>query len=123
MPTLFLSSELAEIDWVNVSDSDKGVLLNKAEDFLDNLLYEPNAEEITSFETDKNKAECCIIFDLLQMQAQGNERIALIRQGVKSINTAGVSESYGDYSDVKNNSGISDSYKKYLWRYLYNGVR
>jgi len=123
MPTLFLSSELAEISWSNISTPDKSVLITKAEDYLNDLRYEANVEDIEGYSDAKNKAECCIIFDLLLNQTQGSSRMMLIRQGVKSITTAGVSESYGTYADIQGNeSGISDSYKKYLWRYLFNGV-
>jgi hypothetical protein len=41
----------------------------------------------------------------------GDTRADLIRQGVKSITTAGVSESYGSLSEIKE---VSDNYVKYL---------
>lgn len=123
MPEMYMSAELQSVNWANYTESDKSVLIKRAEDFLNSLLYEEDVDDIEGFAEAFDNAECAVIFDLLQMQTQGAERLNLMRQGVKSITTAGVSESYGDYAEAKANSGVSDSYKKYLWRYLFNGVR
>ena len=65
------------------------------------------------------KALCCVVYDFLKVLSTGDTRADLIRQGVKSISTGGVSESYGSLSDVKE---VSDNYVKYLGFCLFNGI-
>ena len=48
-----------------------------------------------------------------------NTRYAEIKAGLKSYSGPDISESYADIKDFKI---VSDSYKKYLWRYIYIGV-
>jgi hypothetical protein len=52
-------------------------------------------------------------------QSTDNTRADLIRQGVKSISTGGVSESYGSISELRE---ISDNYEKYLGFCLFKKV-
>lgn len=116
LPTLYLTSELEDIKWSSVSNTDKLVLITKAEDFLSNIPFENGAEDSPNFETDLNKALCCIVYDYLNVS---NTRYADIKAGLKSYSGPDVSESYVDAKDF---NIVSDSYKKYLWRYIYTGV-
>lgn len=116
LPTLYLTSELEDIKWSSVSDTDKLVLITKAEDFVSNISFENGAENEPNFETDLNKALCCIVYDYLNAS---NTHYADIKSGLKSYSGPDVSESY---VDIKDFNIVSDSYKKYLWRYIYTGV-
>ena len=116
LPTLYLTSELDDIKWSSVSDTDNTVLITKANDFISNIIFENGAENEPNFETDLNKALCCIVYDYLNVS---NTRYADIKAGLKSYSGPDVSESY---VDIKDFNIVSDSYKKYLWRYIYIGV-
>lgn len=121
MPTLFLSGELTDIGWSNINTNDKQVLIGKAEDYISSsVLFDKGATETDGFEEAKNKAECCIIFDLLKIGM--NSRADEIRAGLKSYSGPNVSETYADISDLGKLERVSDKYKKYLWKYTYRGV-
>lgn len=121
MPTLFLSGELTDIGWSSINIDDKQVLIGKAEDYISSsVLFDKGATETDGFEEAKNKAECCIIFDLLKIGM--NSRADEIRAGLKSYSGPNVSETYADISDLGKLEQISPKYKKYLGKYIYRGV-
>lgn len=130
MPSIFLSSELLEVKWKEVPDSDKNALISRAEGVIDcerfmGSYVEPYQEHafpriicnrtVSEQQTCIKQAICYIIYDILSYKQNG--RAGLIKQGVKSISTGGVSESYAE--NVKE---ITDKYKVFLKKYLFNGV-
>ena len=135
---LYTNMELKTINYDALSVSDKTIFLDRAESFLDSseMPYKGSYKEQyqqhafprvlgTGYVVEKNderiqKAVCCVVYDLLKSETSGSSsREDLIRQGVKSISTGGVSESYGTLEEVKT---ISDEYVKYLGFCLFNGV-
>lgn len=135
MPSVFTRNELLSIGWSNYTPEDLKSILGRSEGFIDNLKYKGKFKEKyqphafprtldTGYVIEKNderilKALCCVVYDFLKYDNLGSSRIDLIKQGVKSISTGGVSESYGDIKDIKI---ISDNYVKYLGFCLFNGV-
>ena len=118
MPTLYLGSELSGIGWDSLSDSDKTIMIDRADKYIRSaVLIENGAEDLDTFATDYEKAECCVVFDLLY--GATNSRYDAIRAGLKSYSGPDVSESYADIKDVK---VVGDDFKHYLWRYIYRGV-
>jgi hypothetical protein len=120
IPTLYLSSELMVINWDSVSDTDKVVLINKAEDYVKNLRFQNGVEEMEGFDADLDKAKCCIVYDFLNSSM--NSRLGAIRAGLKSYSGPDVSETYVDMKDLKNIQIVSEDYKKYLWKYIFRGA-
>lgn len=136
--TLYTNMELKTINYDALSVSDKTIFLDRAESFLDSseMPYKGSYQEPyqqhafprvlgTGYVVEKDdervsKAVCCVVYDLLKSEtSSSSSREDLIRQGVKSISTGGVSESYGTLEEVKT---ISDEYVKYLGFCLFNGV-
>lgn len=138
MPSLFTSVELSSVGYNNYTDTDLEVILERSEGYIDNLRYLGSFVEDyqahafprkfgTGYVVEKSdervlKALCLIAFDYLKASNDDSvERTTLIRQGVKSISTAGVSESYGDLSEVESNK-VSKHYESYLGFCLFNRV-
>ena len=135
LPSVFTSNELSSIGLSNLTHEDLETVLGRSEDFLDSLRYKGEYLEKyqghafprklnTGFVVNKNdtrvqKALCHIFYDLLKSSSNDSNRLDLIRQGVKSISVAGVSESYGSINEVKE---ISDNYVKYLGFCLFKGI-
>ena len=129
MPSIFLSSELNRVDWENVQDSDKNVLIGQAECYIDSLRYKGRRAEygqmgafpryikdtLIPINDDIKRAVCCVVYDLLDTSR--DTRKQLIASGVKSISTGGVSESYAD-SVIE----VGDRYKRYIGKYIFNGI-
>lgn len=135
LPSVFTSNELLGAGWSNYTHEDLKAILGRAEVILDQLRYKGsylenyqhhafprklNTGYVVDYKDERvQKAICCIVFDMLKGLSAGSTRADLIRQGVKSISTGGVSESYGSLSDVKE---VSDNYVKYLGFCLFNGI-
>lgn len=135
LPSVFTSNELLGIGWGDYTPEDLEAILGRSEVFIDELKYKGQFKEEyqqhkfprvldTGYVVEKEdervkKALCCVVYDLLKGLSIGSTRADLIRQGVKSISTGGVSESYGLLSEVKE---VSDNYVKYLGFCLFNGV-
>lgn len=135
MPSVFTSNELLGIGWCDYTPEDLEAILGRSEVFIDELKYKGRFKESyqqhafprvlgTGYVVEKEderlkKALCCVVYDFLKVLSTGDTRADLIRQGVKSISTGGVSESYGSLSDVKE---VSDNYVKYLGFCLFNGI-
>lgn len=136
LPSLFTSKQLMGIGWSEYTPEDLGAILGRSECFIDGLRYKGSYKEPyqqhafprvlgTGYVVEKDdervqKAVCCVVYDLLKSEVSGSSsREDLIRQGVKSISTGGVSESYGTLEEVKT---ISDEYVKFLGFCLFNGV-
>ena len=135
LPSVFTSNELLGIGWSNYTPEDLEAILGRSEVFIDELKYKGQYKEKnqqhkfprvlgTGYVVEKDdervqKALCCVVYDYLKVLSTGDTRAYLIRQGVKSISTGGVSESYGSLSEVKE---VSDNYVKYLGFCLFNGV-
>lgn len=133
LPSVFTSNELLDIGLGNLTPGDIEVILARSEDFIDNLRYKGEFLEKyqshafprklnTGYVVNKSddrvqKALCSIFYDILK--SKGNSRKDLIKQGVKSISVAGVSESYGSIDEIKE---VSDNYVKYLGFCLFNGI-
>ena len=129
LPSLFTSDELSKVGYGDYTDSDLEVILGRSEGFLDTLRYRGSFSEEyqahafprkldTGYVVEKNdvrvlKGLCSIFYDYLLANTSNGSREELIRQGVKSISTAGVSESYGSYAEIEK-SKISLNYQKYL---------
>ena len=120
-PSLYLASELDLIGWSALSDSDKLVALQRAENFISGLLFEDGVEVSDDFKVALNKATACVVYDFLLYSKTSHT--TAIRSGLKSYSGPDVSESYADIAELKNLSFVSDSYKAYLYPYLYSGVR
>lgn len=128
LPSLFTSDELSAVGYSDYTSTDLEVILGRSEGFIDGLRYKGRFVEDyqahafprelnTGYVVEKNdervlKALCMVSYDLMAND-KPNSREDLIKQGVKSITTAGVSESYGSYEDVERNK-ISQNYAKYL---------
>ena len=135
MPSVFTSNELLGIGWSNYTPEDLEAILGRSEVFIDELKYKGQFKEEyqqhkfprvlgTGYVVEKEdervkKALCCVVYDYLKFQKIGTSKIDRIRQGIKSISTGGVSESYGSLSEVKE---VSDNYVKYLGFCLFNGI-
>lgn len=130
MPTLYLSDELAEIKWDVLTESDKQVLLNKSIDFINTLQFDGDkvsqeqqdefpriiCREVVQTPYEVKKALCVLVYEFRSNAT--NSRKRLQRDGVKSINTGGVSETY---SDNVGNDVVSREYKQILSNWLYRG--
>lgn len=128
MPAVFTSNELNSIGWSDYTTEDLNAILERSEGFIDNLIYKGKYKERNQLHSfprvlhsgleisikDERvlKSICCVVFDDIKSM-QSSSRTDLIRQGVKSISTAGVSESYSSYEEIESNK-ISDNYVKYL---------
>lgn len=138
MPSLFTSDELSGIGYSSYTDDDLKVILGRSEGYIDNLRYVGSfVEEYqlhafprklhTGYVVSKNdervlKALCMVAFDYITAESSSSDsRETYIRQGVKSISTGGVSESYGTISEVEN-SKVSSNYAKYLGFCLFKGI-
>jgi hypothetical protein len=135
MPSVFTSNELLGIGWGDYTPEDLEAILGRSEVFIDDLKYKGHYKEEfqqhkfprvlgTGYVVEKDderikKALCCVVYDFLKVLSTGDTRADLIRQGVKSISTGGVSESYGSLSDIKE---VSTNYVKYLGFCLFRGV-
>lgn len=135
LPSVFTSNELQSIGWSNYTPEDLQAILGRSEVILDQLRYkgsyltdyqqhafprELNTGYVVNEKDERVlKGLCCIVYDLMKGQSTGSARADLIRQGVKSISTGGVSESYGSISELRE---ISDNYVKYLGFCLFRGV-
>lgn len=135
LPSVFTSNELLGVGLGDLTPGDIEAILGRSEDYLDSLRYRGEFLEDyqghafprklnTGFVVDKNdsrvlKALCHIFYDLLKSSSNGSNRTDLIRQGVKSISVAGVSESYGSLSEIKD---VSENYVKYLGFCLFKKV-
>lgn len=135
MPSVFTSNELLGIGWSDYTPEDLEAILGRSEVFIDDLKYKGHYKEEfqqhkfprvlgTGYVVEKDdervkKALCCVVYDFLKVLSTGDTRADLIRQGVKSISTGGVSESYGSLSDIKE---VSTNYVKYLGFCLFRGV-
>ena len=135
MPSVFTSNELLGIGWSDYTPEDLEAILGRSEVFIDELKYKGRFKESyqqhafprvlgTGYVVEKDdervkKALCCVVYDLLKGLSIGSTRADLIRQGVKSITTPEVTESYGSLSEVKE---VSDNYVKYLGFCLFNGI-
>lgn len=135
MPLIFTSKQLESIKWVDIPSLDKEVLLTQAVAYMGTLRFrgrykedgqeQPFPRKIQNKETggwyvvevndNIRKALACIVFDILKNQS--SSRYEYRKQGVKSISTGSVSESYTE--EVKE---VSDNYKKYIGKYLFRGV-
>lgn len=132
IPTLYLSTELAEIKWSELSDADKEVLLNKSIDYINRLQFDGDkvsqgqqnafpriiCRDVIETPYEVKKAICRLVYDIKNNAT--NERKKLQRDGVKSISTGGVSETYVD--DLDSKSVISKEIKQLLSPWLYRGV-
>ena len=135
LPSVFTSNELLGAGWSNYTPEDLKAILGRAEVILDQLRYKGSyledyqqhafpRELNTGYVVDCKdervlKGLCCIVYDLMKGMSTGSTRADLIRQGVKSISTGGVSESYGSLSELQE---ISTNYVKYLGFCLFRGV-
>ena len=133
MPSVFTSNELNTIGWSDLSPEDLEAILGRSEGFIDSLRYKGQFKEQyqlhafprklnTGYVVEKDderikKALCYVVYDTLK--SLGNTRADLIRQGVKSISTGGVSESYGSISEIKE---VSTNYVKYLGFCLFKSI-
>jgi hypothetical protein len=134
MSTLYLSDELAEIKWDDTtpSDNDKQVLLNKALKRINALQFDgykvsqdqqnefPRVicREVVQTPEDVKEAICRLVYEFRNNTT--SQRKKLQRDGVKSINTGGVSETYVDGLESK--GSISKEVKQLLNNWLYRGV-
>lgn len=135
MPLVFTPGELLSIGWSDYTPEDLSAILERSEGFIDGLRYkgcyvehyqlhafprELNTGYVVNEKDERvQKALCCIVYDLLKGLSTDSTRADLIRQGVKSISTGGVSESYGSISDLKE---VSMNYVKYLGFCLFKKV-
>lgn len=133
MPSVFTSNELNTIGWSDLSPEDLEAILGRSEGFIDSLRYKGQFKEQyqmhafprklnTGYVVEKNdervqKAICYVVYDYLKSLC--DTRTDLIRQGVKSISTGGVSESYGTIDEIKE---VSQNYVKYLGFCLFKGI-
>ena len=135
MPLIFTSNELLSISWADYTNEDLNAILGRSEDFLDTLRYKGCFVEdyqthafprkldtgyVVEIDDERvEKALCCIVYDTIKYIKSGSAKADRIRQGVKSISTGGVSESYGTLNEVQE---ISKNYAKYLGFCLFKGV-
>lgn len=115
IPSIFLSTELVAIGWDKVSQGDKEVLIARSGAFLTSLDYDTNKIDDAFIDSIK-KAQVCVIYDILA--SIQSSRYELRKQGVKSINSGGVSESYTDEKVEE----VSNRYKQYIEKYKFTGV-
>jgi len=106
--------------------------LNKAIDFINSLQFDgykvsqdqqnefPRVicREVIQTPYEVKKAICVLVYEFRSNST--NQRKKLQRDGVKSINTGGVSETYVDGLESK--SSISKDVKQLLSNWLYRGV-
>lgn len=129
LPTIYLSKQLEKVDWGNVSDEDKQALITQAVAYMTGLRYRGRYKEegqeipfpriinnvVVEVNDNVRKAVASIVYDLLESTTNGRKELQ--RHGVKSINTGGVSESYKEEIEE-----VSDKYKQFIEKYLFNGV-
>lgn len=134
LPSVFTSNELLSIGWSNYTPEDLEVILGRSEVFIDQLRYkgryvedcqvhafprELKAGYVVEKDDERiKKAVCCIVFDLIKFKKY-EKKVDRIRQGIKSINTGGVNESYGTIDEVQE---VSQNYVKYLGFCLFKGI-
>lgn len=129
--SLFLTSELVKIGWNELTDTDKQILINKADNEINRLQFigvvkEENQKNAFPrvYDTQEYGVDCVenamaqFIYSYLFVRT--DETIQKIKQGITSIKIADASESYASSSQVDINS-IENSYKKYLVDYIYRG--
>lgn len=135
MPLVFTSGELSRVGWSDYTSEDLNAILERSEGFIDGLRYKGcfvedyqchafprklNTGYVVDYKDERiKKALCCIVYDLIKDLSTGGTRADLIRQGVKSISTGGVSESYGSLSELQE---VSTNYAKYLGFCLFKGI-
>ena len=135
LPSVFTSNELLRAGLSNLTPDDIKAILGRSEGILDHLRFKGQfVEEYqahafprklgTGYVIEKNdervqKGLVCIFYDLLKGSYANGSREERIRQGIKSISTGGVSESYGTLEEVKE---VSENYVKYLGFCLFKGV-
>ena len=135
LPSVFTPGELLGVGWSDYTPEEIEAILGRSEVFLDNLKFKGRFKERfqqhafprvlnTGYVVDKNdervlKALCSIFYDYMRNQKIGTKKTDRIRQGIKSISTGGVSETYGSLSEIKE---VSDDYVKFLGFCLFNGV-
>ena len=135
MPSVFTSTELNGVGWSDLSHEDVKAILGRSEGFIDDLRFKGQyVNEFqchafprklnTGYVVEKNdervqKALCHIFYDLLKYNNTSSNRLDLIKQGVRSISVAGVSESYGTIDEVQE---VSQNYVKYLGFCLFKGI-
>lgn len=131
--TFYLSTELTEIKWDELSENDKQVLLNKAIDFINELQFDgykvsqdqqnefPRiiCREVVQTPYEVKKAICRLVFEFRNNTV--SLRRQLQREGVASIDTGtgGTKETYALGSGYKE---VSNEFKKILSNWLYRGV-
>lgn len=130
MPTYFLSEELTKINWSSTSDSDKQVLLTEALSEINNLQFDgykvvesqqdafPRniCREVIQTPNEVKKALCVLVYEFKRDKTSARKELQ--RDGVKSISTGGVTETYGDNVC---NTEINKKIKKMLSPWLYRG--
>ncbi len=142
LPSVLTSTEILGLGVDNYTSDDLEAILGRVEGYLDGCIrfkgqfgkeYQahafprvfPDGYVIEKNDERIKRALCCIFADYAKaLKAENTARLDLIRQGVKSINTGGVSESYGDVSDIEEieDNMISKNYVKYLRFCLFNRV-
>lgn len=140
LPLIFTSNELKCVGVDTYTPTDLQAVLEQSEGIIDDLRYKGVFVEnfqahafprvlqggyVVEKDDDRvKKAICCIAYDLMKSitsTTSDSSRADLIRQGVKSISTVGVSESYAEYSEIEKNK-ISTNYVKYLGFCLFKGI-
>lgn len=140
MPSVFTSNELNSIGWSEYTLEDLEAILGRSEGFIDSLRYKGQFKEQyqmhafprklnTGYVVEKDderikKALCYVVYDTLKSlrtidPITGETPEDIIRQGIKSINTGGVSVSYGAIDEIKE---VSQNYVKYLGFCLFKGI-
>ena len=136
MPSVFTSNELNTIGWSDLSPENLEAILGRSEVFIDDLIYKGKFKEhnqIHSFprilhsglevsEKDERvlRGLCCVVFDEIKA-VKDSSRYDLIKQGVRSITTPDVTESYCSVKEIEENK-ISNNYVKYLGFCLYTNA-
>jgi hypothetical protein len=129
MPSIFTSKQLEKVGWDNLSTTDKEALITQAEAYIDSLRYKgkylvegqehqfPRIINDITIEVNERvkKALTCIVYDLIESSI--SSRYDLQKQGVKSISTGGVSETYKENTEL-----VSDNFKVHIGKYLFRGV-
>lgn len=138
LPSLFTSDELSAVGYSDYTPADLEVILGRSEGFIDGLRYKGKFVEeyqahafprklntgyvVSKYDERVQKGVCMVAYDtMLFMKEEKTGRYEAIKQGVKSISTAGVSESYGSFKEVES-SKVSPKYKEYLDFVLFNKV-
>jgi hypothetical protein len=132
MRTIFSSTELDKVNFTTVSDTDLGVLLERATRFIDSIKYRGQFVElnqshafprvidgVTVEVNDSVKAALgCYVYHLLDIP--NNNRYVLQRSGVSSWSSGDESESYVEGSKYASES--FEMIKGYLYPYLWDSL-